>query len=156
MAIENYVADQPARKRPIDEHGKLRFLYSRTTVAVVGDIGSTFKIGTLPPGAVRVLPYLGAQGHSAWGAARTVSLGLAAYRFKQDQAAANDGIQAAQPNIFASALDFSASVPGVILNAALIKWDVYSLAGVDVIATLAGGTVPIGATIDIALPYLYE
>lgn len=156
MAIEAYVADTPARKRPIDEHGKLRFLYGKTTVAVQGDIGSTFKLGTLPPGAVRVLPYLGAQGHSAWGAARTISIGLGAYRYKQDQASAGDGIQAAQAAIFASALDFSALVTGAVLNATLMKWDVYSLGGADVIATLAGGTVPVGATIEMLLPYIYE
>jgi len=43
------------------------------------------------------------------------------------------------------------------LNAALLmKYDFYSLAGVDLIGTLAGAVVPAAATLEWLIAYLYE
>lgn len=144
-------------KRPVDNHGKSRRIYNKFVAAVLGDIGSTLKLGMLPPGAVRlyypgcfILP-------SAWGAARTLSIGYAAYRSKQDQSAAGDGIEPASVNALANALDVSAAPAARIpWSAALMKWDFYSLAGVDLIATVAGGTFPAAGTLEVWVSYLYE
>lgn len=144
-------------KRPIDNHGKCRAIYNKFVAAVLGDIGSTLNMGKLPPGAVRlfipdcfVLP-------SAWGAARTLSIGHAAYRSKQDVAAANDGIEAASVNAFANALDMSAAPAARIpFSATVMKFDIFSLSGVDVIATVAGGTFPAAGTLETWMTYYYE
>lgn len=142
-------------KRPIDNHGKLRFIYSKFSAAVVGDIGSTFNIGKLPSGAVRLwFPSCYVIG-STWGAARTLSIGYAAYRFKQDVAAANDGVEAGSANALASALDLSGATR-IPWETTKLKWDFYSLSGVDIIATLAGGTIPANGTLEVSLAYIYE
>lgn len=155
MAVQNYTADVPARKRPIDEHGKERYIYSKTTVAVQGDAASNFVLGTLPPGAVRILPNKSFIKSSAFGAGVTLAIGHGAYRFRQDQAAANDGIQAAVTNALAAALDVAAA--GVdVFNAGELKFDVYSVAGVQIIATAAGGVVPVAATLEALIAYIYE
>lgn len=157
MAIEAYKPDTPGGRgwRPIDDHGKLRYMYSKFTVGVQGDIGSTFLICTLPPGTVRLLPLASWIGKSAWGSARTLAVGYGAYRTKQDVAAANDGIVAASANAFAAALDMAAL--GVLaLNTGMMKYDMASVAGVPIVGTLAGGTVPADATLEALIAYLYE
>jgi hypothetical protein len=142
-------------KRPIDSHGKLRYIYGKVVAATLGDIGSTINMGKLPPGAVRFLYPPAWILVSAWGAARTLSIGHSAYRSKQDQAALNDGIEPASVNALASALDVSAAAR-IALSATLLKYDFYSLAGVDIVATVAGGTFPAAGTIEWLIPYLYE
>ncbi len=142
-------------KRPIDSHGKLRFLYNKFTVAVQGDIASTFNLGKLPPGAVRLIFPSSYVKVSAWGAGATLAIGHAAYRSKQDAAAANDGIEAASVNAIMAAADVSAAVR-IQLSTTLIKYDFYSLQGVDLIGTLAGAVVPAAATLEVLFAYLYE
>src|SRR5262252_2307976 len=145
MAIQVYDPLSAAAgyfKRPIDSHGKLRILYGKMVAAIAGDIGSTINLGKLPPGAVRLMYSLCAVKCSAWGAGATLNIGYSAYRSKQDQQAANDGIEAGSANAIASALDMSASAVKSF-NAALIKWDFYSLAGVSMIGTVAGAVIPL-------------
>lgn len=142
-------------KRPIDSHGKMRYLYGKVVAAALGDIGSTIKMGTLPPGAVRFLFPPAWVLCSAWGAARTLSIGHTAYRSKQDAAAAGDGIEAASVNALANALDMSAAAR-VAFSTTLLKYDFYSLAGVDILGTVAGGTLPAAGTLEWLIPYLYE
>jgi hypothetical protein len=143
-------------KRPIDSHGKLRFLYGKTVVAVQGDIGSTFALGKLPPGAVRLIYPLSYVANSAWGASATLAIGHAAYRSKQDQAALNDGIEPASVNALMVATSMTAAARAQLNAALLIKYDFYSLAGVDLVATLAGAVVPVAATLEWLIAYLYE
>lgn len=142
-------------KRPTDSHGKLRYLYGKVVAAVLGDIGSTINMGKLPPGAVRLLFPPTWILSSAWGAARTLSIGHTAYRSKQDVAAANDGIEAASVNALANALDVSAAAR-IAFSTTLLKYDFYSLAGVDIVATVAGGTFPAAGTLEWLIAYLYE
>lgn len=160
MAVNAYVSLSAAdgfRKRPIDNHGKSRFIYNKFVVAsaAAGDIGSTFALGKLPSGAVRLLYPNCWLFCSAWGAARTLNIGYAAYRSKQDVATAGDGIEAASANALVAAADMSAAAR-IAWSATLCKYDFYSLAGVDIIGTLAGGTVPVGATLEVLINYLYE
>lgn len=143
-------------KRPIDEHGKLRTVYKKFVAAAIGDIGSTFKLGRLPPGAVR-LWYPGCfYACSAWGASAVLNIGYATYRYKQDAAAANDGMEPASANALAAALATSAALTRTPWSTTLMKWDFYSLAGVDVIATAAGAVVPANATLELWMAYVYE
>jgi len=142
-------------KRPIDSHGKLRFIYGKMVAAIAGDIGSTINLGKLPPGAVRLLYTPTWFKCSAMGAGVTLNVGYAAYRFKQDQNAANDGIEPANATALASAVDVSAAAMKQ-WSTALMKWDFYSLAGVSVIATVAGAVIPLNATLEWQIAYLYE
>jgi hypothetical protein len=155
MAVESYVPLSSAanfRKRPIDSHGKLRCLYTKFVAAVQGDINSTFALGTLPPGAVRLLSFIKC---SAGGAGLLLDIGYSAYRYKQDEAAANDGIEAGSANGIVN--DFSAvAAARTVLDATSMKYDFFSLAGVNVIATAQGAVVPLNFTMECLLTYLYE
>lgn len=158
MAIQNYVPLSAAPgflKRPIDEHGKLRFLYGKMSAAILGDIGSTIQLGKLPSGAVRFLYSMSSVKCSALGAGVLLNIGYATYRFKQDVAAVNDGMEPASANALAASIDVSAAAIKP-LSTTLIKWDFYSLAGVQLIGTTAGAVFPANGTLEWQLAYLYE
>ena len=159
MAVEVFTQNSDAsgyRKRPIDAHGKLRFHYSDFgPLTVAGDAGSTYELGKLPPGPVRLLPCLSRWECSAYGAARVLKTGHKEYRKAQDGAVVDDGLEADDDNAFQSAVDISGALSNQVLGTAL-KFDMYSTAGVDLYATVTGGTSPIGATIAWLIAYLYE
>lgn len=160
MAVEAYTPLSDADgylKRPIDEHGKLRYLYTKTVIATVGDANSTYNFGRLPPGAVRVLPSTSKLSCSAYGASRTLDVGHAAYKAKQDVATVGDGTEAADPDAFTPAgpLDISSALASATLDT-LLKFDIFSLGGVDVTGIVAGGTSPLAATMELLIAYLYE
>lgn len=158
MAIEAYVPLSAAsgfRKRPIDSHGKLRSIYTKFVVAVQGDINSTFALGKLPPGAVRLLYPLSFISCSAGGAGLLLDIGYAAYRSKQDAAALNDGIEAVSLNGIVNDLSL-VTAQRQALSATLMKYDFYSLAGVDIIGTAVGAVTPVAFTMECLLTYLYE
>ena len=159
MAVLAYTALSAADgffKRPIDSHGKLRFLYGKIVTAAIGDIGSTFALGKLPPGAVRLLYPHSYIANSAWGASATLAIGHASYRSKQDVATLNDGMEAASVNALMVATSMTAAARAQLNAALLMKYDFYSLAGVDLIGTLAGAVVPAAATLEWLIAYLYE
>jgi hypothetical protein len=144
-------------KRPIDNHGKLRTIYGKMVAATLGDIGSTINMGVLPSGAVR-LRFAGCSiVHSAWGAGALLNIGYAPYRYKQDQNAVGDGIDPGSANALGPAVDMSAaSVARTAWQAALMKYDFYSVAGVSIIGTVAGAVVPAAATAEWWIEYVYE
>jgi hypothetical protein len=158
MAIQAYVSLSEAAgyvKRPIDNHGKHRSLYKKFVCAVQGDINSTFDLGFLPPGAVRLIYPFCFIKSSAWGAGALLNIGYATYRFAQDKATLGDGMEPATANGVAANLDCSAAAR-TPWSAGLIKWDFYSLAGVNLIATVAGAIVPAAATLEVLTSYIYE
>lgn len=144
-------ADQ-YRKYPIDEHGKLRAnWFTLPPVTVAGDAGSTFLLTELPPGRVRILPHLSRISASAWGAARTLALGHKAYATRPP----DNTDEPDNPTAFASAIDVSAATNSIVWSTVL-KYDVFSLAGVTVYGTVGGGTIPVGATLSGYVMFLYE
>lgn len=165
MAIEAFRSVQYAstyRKRPTDEHGKLRFLNPRFgPLTVAGDDGSTFELdiasGTpsLPPGAVRIIPALSRFANSAFGAARVMKMGYKQYRNADDRATVGSGLIAADDDAFQANVDISAALTNQVLGTAL-HYDVYSKAGVSLFATVTGGTSPVDATIEWLIAYIYE
>jgi hypothetical protein len=144
-------------KRPIDNHGKQRNIYQKFVAAIAGDIGSTLNLGKLPPGAVRLYYPDCFLLCSAWGAGALLNIGYGAYRSKQDVATVGDGIEPASANALMAAGDMSAA-PAARLqwHATRMKWDFYSLAGVDIIATVAGAVIPVNATLEVWIGYVYE
>lgn len=148
-------ADQLAegyRRYPIDDHGKVRFQYFKVSaLGVALAQNGTIGLCWLPPGRKRVLPHLSRVSTSAFGAARTLSIGHDAYMKRPP----GETVEALNASAFVNALDVSGAVSAVAMAAAL-KYDMYSLDEVLVFATVGGGTMPVAATLEGYLAYLYE
>lgn len=157
MAILNYLSVQETpdyRKRPTDDHGKFRiqfFSVPAANVTVIGDADSTFQLCDLPSGAVRVLPCLSRITTSAFGAARTLDLGHRAYQTRPP----DNANEPENPTAFITDMDISGAVNAAAFSTVL-KYDVYSMAGVSIYARVQGGTVPIGASLSGFITYIYE
>lgn len=154
LALKTTEMTDGARNYPIQNHGKLRYqFFDLPAIAAAGDVATTIDLCKLPPGRVRVLPHLSRITNSAWGAARTLIVGHTAYAAKDpttgDPEPANDDAFTPTPLDMATASDS-------IAMANLLKYDVYSKAGVLVQATVGGDTIPIGATLSGCIAYLYE
>lgn len=139
------------RRYPIDDHGKLRFAYGKVTASGALAANGTMGLLWLPPGRVRVLPHLSRITTSAFGAGRTLDLGHDAYMKRPPGIT----VEADDPDSFIDGLDVSAAVTASVVGTAL-KFDMYSLDGVLVYATVLGGTMPDAATVELLLAYLYE
>lgn len=158
MAVETYLPLSSAsgfRKRPIDSHGKLRSIYTKHVAAVQGDIGSKFRFGSLPTGAVRLIYPMSFVKCSVGGAGLLLDIGYEAYRYKQDQAAANDGMEALSLNALVDDLSL-VTAQRQPWSTTLVKWDFYSLAGVEIVGTAVGAVVPLNFTMETLITYLYE
>lgn len=156
LALNSTQKDGTTRKRPFDTNAKLRFAYfALPAVAVAGDIGTTIELADLPPGAVRLLPWLSRLTTSAFGASRTLSIGHRAYaKADGNFGATTDEAEAAAA--FVSALDVSSAVANTAWSSTVQKYDMFSKAGVTLFATVAGGTIPVNATLSGLVAYLYE
>lgn len=156
MAVEAFLSVQRTpdiRLRPIDKHGKFRIAFFQlVATTVAGDIGSTIDLTDLPPGAVRILPHMSRLINSAWGASRTLAIGHREYQKSSTPYA----VEAQNASAFAAAIDVSAAVTTPVALGTALKYDVYSLAGVVLYATVAGGTIPTGATLSGYFAYIYE
>lgn len=115
--------------------------------SVLGDIGSTVALRYLPSGQVYLFPTLSRISWSAFGAARTVDIGHAAYtEFDLDAVVADD-------NLFDDNVDVSAAgdaylgsdyVAATVANTGGFKL-FNSQTGVSIFLTVAGGTIPAAA-----------
>lgn len=118
-----------------------------------GNAGSTATLVYLQRGRYRIYPQFSRLYFSAFGASRTLAIGLSSYT-------AEDGSTvAAATNRFDSTLDVSAAsaANGVFMGAALAAADtagidvlvggVTNLDGLGIIATVAGGTIPDAAVL---------
>lgn len=157
MAVEAFKSVQLGddyRAYPVDDHGKLRYQYfNLAATSVAGDANTTIDLCDLPPGRVRLLPNLSRITTSAFGAGRTLDVGHLAYDEKEIGDA--DQVEAADPDAFIDGMDVSAAVNAAAFSTVL-KFDIFSKAGVRVQATVLGGTIPQGATMSGLLAYLYE
>lgn len=146
------------RKYPVDDHGKYRIQYF--SVGVITPIVTPFASGDqidlfkLPPGRKRLLPHASRIKFSAFGAARTLSLGHRAYNKRP--AGQSGDVEVENATVFINAKDVSAALttPGAWSD--MLKYDMYSLDEAFVFATLGGGTMPAGATLEGYLAYIYE
>lgn len=126
--------------------------------AVAGDITSIQSLVKLPSGRLIIFPKMSWIQFSAFGAARTLAIGVSAY---QDE---TDATIAAAPSAFDSAIDVSGAGSAAIgSNMAAATGNVFRYQvrskrlsniitdatawGIDVIATVAGGTIPANATL---------
>lgn len=141
------------RKYPVDDHGKLRYQYfSVAALAVALPANDQIDLCDLPPGRVRILPFLSRITTSAFGAARTIDLGHRAYNARPVgvvDAEAEDG------DALIDGMDVSAAVNAAAFSTAL-KFDLYSVQEKRIFLTILGGTMPVGASLSGMLAYLYE
>jgi hypothetical protein len=124
-------------------YGKLRFLQvTFTQGAAAGDAGSSVGLIKLPAGKVALLGWLSHFDISAFGASRVLDVGWDAYKDKSGTAVVADD------NGLDDNLDVSSA--SAVAIGSIIGGDVKvfeSLNGVVLRATVAGGTIPAGATI---------
>jgi hypothetical protein len=139
----NQIAIPPVYMEAEQFYGKLRVLKFNFTQAGAGSAASVAQLLRLPAGKVMLCAGQSQIKTSAFGASRTLSLGYAAYKLQ-------DGTtQAASAAAISSAVDVSAAIawtPGAALADGTLTFT--SRAGVLLIATVAGGTIPDLATIQ--------
>lgn len=153
MAVEAFVSnhtDGTSRMTPVDRTGKYRVHVAKMqAITVAGDDGSTISLGKLPAGRLRLLTNDIKVQCSALGASRVLKLGHRAY------AKELGAVEAAADNAFGSAIDVAAA--GVKAGGlATLTYDMFSRAGIDIFGTVTGGTIPIGATLEVSIPYITE
>ena len=153
MAVEAFVSnhtDGTSRLTPVDRTGKFRVHVAKMqAITVAGDSGTTISLGKLPAGRIRVLPEGIRLQCSAFGASRVLKLGHRAY------AKELGAVEAEDDDAFGAAVDVSAAAIKVGTLATL-TFDMFSRTGVDLFGTVTGGTVPIGATLEVLVPYITE
>jgi hypothetical protein len=140
-----------ARPYPTEEHGKLRIIHGTITQgAAAGDAGSSVVIGNLPPGKVVIFPHLCRYKVSALGASRTMDIGHKAYVKRGDQAATEE---ADDDNAFADNIDVSGATDAAFPTTAGQAWEMWSRAGIQLYATVDGGTIPAAATFEFTIVF---
>lgn len=140
-----------------EQGGKLRFTRgTMEAIAAAKAVDSTINLCRIPQGRVRVLPHLSVMWCSAWGAARVLDLGFRSYY-------GSDGktLVAEAPTQIINNKDVSSALNASVL-ATIQPIDFYSqCAGDDkskgpmLFGTVQGDEIPIGATLDVLLAYLY-
>ena len=155
LALNTTQKDGVTRKRPFDTNAKLRFAYfALPAVVEAGDAGTTIELCDLPPGAVRLLPWMCRISTSAFGASRVLDIGHRAFQ-KADPFMNTATTEAESAAEFVNDLNVSSAVVNTAWST-VQKYDLYSKSGVTLFATVAGGTIPIGATLSGLVAYLYE
>lgn len=135
-AIKNLTTDIMGRMRS--------FMFNFAQGAAAGDIGSTAALVVLPPGGSRLYLLKSLIAFSAFGAARTLDIGHSGYTDRDGNAVAADTAA------FVNDLDVSAAgtsaLTGVVGSEETFL--IESQDQVTILATVAGGTIPIDATLD--------
>lgn len=159
MAVEAYKSAEVTKQTSIprvmlstDEIGIIhyqKFTFTQTPNA--GDIGSTADLVIMPAGRFRILPHLSRIAWSAFGASRTLNVGHTGYTKSDGTVVAavpaallsGEDVSAAGGKTFTQNLD-----DGVFIEDAL---------GVVLIqAIVAGGTIPLNATLKGHLAYVRD
>jgi len=159
IALQADAIKTGVRKYPIDDHGKLRYLWARVNndTAAIGDDGSYADFGKLPPGRKRIIPWLSRYKVSgvAFGAARVMKIGHRAYYDRSD---VTSSPQAEDDDALAVGIDVSAAAQNMIVTGAAgaFKFDIFSREEVGLFLTVTGGTWPIGSIVELGIAYLYE
>ena len=123
-----------------------------TQSAAAGDATSTMTLGQLPPGRCVFFPKMSWLSWDAFGASRVLDIGHAAYT-------GEDGVAVvAATNKWDDNIDVS-SAGGAAMGSDLVIADAAgtefkSAAGVNIVANVAGGTIPAGTKIFGYLAYM--
>lgn len=140
----NQVAHPPVFEEVNMQKGKLRmYAFNFTQGAAAGDAGSTAKLIKLPAGRITLIGSLSKLYFSAFGTARVLDIGWTAYRDKSGTVVAADANDIDNDINVASA---GSALLGTALTTNGLK-EFESSTGVDIVATVAGGTIPAAATL---------
>ena len=134
----------PKSLKPDEWHGRMRpYRFDFIQGAAAGDATSKQRLIKLPPGRYRVHLALSRIAHSAFGASRTLDLGWQAYTD------VNGAAVAADANGLDAATDVSAAGSynpvGTVGGDETFLFE--SRSGVVIVAEVAGGTIPVAATL---------
>jgi hypothetical protein len=155
MAVEAYKSAQIASngvslKASFEDYAKLRYSFFSLTPGVIGDANSTCDLVILPPGRVRVLPFLSRIATGAFGASRVLDIGHRAYTKE------GGAIEAEALNAFVNDLDVSSAVALTAWSSTVLKYDMFSRSGIVISALVAGGTWQLAGTLNGCIAYLVE
>lgn len=153
MAVTNTQSAELAltRKDFRGDGGKTRYLYFKATQgAAAGDAGSTFDLGRLPFGSVRILPGASLITCSALGASRTLDIGHRAY---ETRGGVDSTVEAEDLDALVANVDVSSAIASVKLSS-VIKFDLHSRSGVLLVAQVNDGTIPIAAVLEGYIAYV--
>jgi len=152
----NRTATPPVKNPSYNEHGRVRTAYfAFNQGAAAGDATSTQDLVTLPPGIVRLIKTDSKFVCSAFGSSRTLDIGYAAHTNADGTAvplSANAILDDADVSA-AAKLECGAGT-GALGTDPTILFD--SREGVKLYATVAGGTIPAGATIKGYFKYVTD
>ena len=135
-------------RRTSESHGRVRIAHVTHTQKGEGAAGSTIDLWRVPPGRVRILSYLSRVRTSAFGAGRQLDVGHTGYagpnanQTLPDAGALHDG------KAVGSAGAFAPDATDTLL--------IDSTAGTTLRATLVGGTIPDGASIEATFLYVAD
>lgn len=152
MAVTNQNSAQYDADRlyPVEYGGKVRISYFEfTQITAAGDALSTAELCRLPMGRIRILPQNSRIAWSAFGASRVLDVGFRAYVTEGNAAVAEVA------NQLVNDIDVSSAGAGVAIGT-LLKFDIFSTKGVVVFAQVAGGTIPLAATLKGYIAYVAE
>jgi hypothetical protein len=153
LALSTNEKTEGYRSLPTNDHGKFRLQYfSLPAVAVAGDASTTVDLCDLPPGRTRILPCMSRISTTAFGAGRTLDVGHRAYQARDAEAG---DPEAEDADALIDGMDVSGAVNAAAFSTAL-KFDIYSKQEVTLFATVLGGTIPVAATINGFVAYIYE
>lgn len=117
--------------------------FNFTQGAAAGDAGSTARLFKIPAGIYRLWRGVSTIWFSAFGAARVLDIGWEAYVDKDGTAVV------ASANGLNNDINVAAAGTAFIGTAIAVGYkDFESRGGVWIVATVAGGTIPVGATLD--------
>lgn len=136
---------------PIDVSGKLRLLKFDWVAVGAGVTPTTISLTKLPPGRVRVLPWMSRLWHTAFGSSLVCDIGHAAYNTESNAAVAAD-VDAFTTTI----IDIENAGNNIVLDATLHQFDLFSMKGIDVIATVTGGDTAAADALHGYIAYLHE
>lgn len=143
--IDNESATPPVKNDSCDDRGRLRVKrFDFTQGAAAGDATSTQALIKIPPGKVNLHLALSRIAFSAFGAARVLDIGHTGFTNPDGTAVAADA-DALANDIDVSAAG-NANITGVVGGDEIFQ--INSKDGTTIQATVAGGTIPAGATLD--------
>lgn len=155
--VTNQDATPQVKNAKFEEGGMVKYLFFSFTQGVAaGDAGSTATLCRIPGGQGKVLPKLSHIAWAAFGAARTLDVGIAAHT-KRDGTT-----QSAQSDVIDDGRDVSSAGNGLMgagtNGAQSVAYDIGGTTGqvarADVVATVAGGTIPAGTTLTGWIAYV--
>lgn len=163
MAVTNEKSTQvtnedatPRVNNPAYEAGNpVRYRYfTFTQGAAAGDATSTALLCRIPAGQGHILPAMSRVSHSAFGAARTLDVGIEAHTNRDLTTAVAKVADNILDGLDVSAAGASDMGSGTNADGASIPYDVSDVEGVDILATVNVDTIPAAATLTGWIAYV--